>query len=170
MMNKSLVKLMYRQLINSSSENSFEKAIWKATYDEFLLKSQAYNKEGKYSTFQQMVANDGRANSLHYKCGFAAAGFMNALQNRIPCLKDSSYRLMPFETYEFKLIDSDISHIQSHQIAIHFITPLLTCYDVIANHLLLSFNTDKEAGSSTLAETFMLNLQPSLSIINYQAL
>ena len=46
-MSKAKIKMVYRQVIDESCQSAFEKAIFQASYDEFLLKSQAYNGEGK---------------------------------------------------------------------------------------------------------------------------
>ncbi len=42
-MNKALIKIAYKQIIDASSQTSFEKNVYNASYKEFLLKSQAYN-------------------------------------------------------------------------------------------------------------------------------
>ena len=70
-MSKAQVKIVYRQVIDESCSSGFEKAVFQASYEEFLLKSQAYNQEGKFKTFSKIKANDGRANSLHYKLSFS---------------------------------------------------------------------------------------------------
>jgi hypothetical protein len=36
------------------------------------------------TTFAALKAKDGRANSLHYKAGFAIGGIVERLQNKIP--------------------------------------------------------------------------------------
>jgi hypothetical protein len=78
------IKLVYRQVIDEASESGFEKAIFQASYQGFLLKSQTYNLEGKFKTFTKLKANDGRANSLHYKRGFSVVHFIAQLNNKIP--------------------------------------------------------------------------------------
>src|SRR5947207_421279 len=107
-MKKAIIKIEYRQVVDSSSEGNFEKNVINGSYGEFLLKSQAYNLEGKFKTFSEMKANDGRANSLHYKSGFGVAGYIGALKNQMP-LQNSVGRFLTFESYEFELIESDIT-------------------------------------------------------------
>ncbi len=57
------------------------------SYDEFLLKSQAYNTESKFKTFSEMKKAEGRANSLQYKSGFGAFALIESLNNIIPGLQ-----------------------------------------------------------------------------------
>ncbi len=45
-MAKALVKLSYKQVIDAASDGNFERNVFHSTYQEFLLKSQAYNMEG----------------------------------------------------------------------------------------------------------------------------
>ena len=76
-MNTALVTLSYKQVIDASMHGWFERSVIDSSYEEFLLKSQAYNPEKKFKTFTEMKTNDGRANSLHYKCGFPVIPFVD---------------------------------------------------------------------------------------------
>ena len=67
-MKSALIKLAFKQVIDSTPVTIFEKNVLNNSYNEFLLKSQAYNPEGRFKTFTEMADADGRANSLHYKC------------------------------------------------------------------------------------------------------
>ena len=44
-MSKALIKITYRQVIDAASTGNLERNILSASYNEFLLKSQAYNTE-----------------------------------------------------------------------------------------------------------------------------
>ena len=79
-MYKAKIKLVYKQLIDETTVSSFEKAIFQTSYQEFLLKSEAYNPDRKLKTFSKIKANDGRANSLHYKLSFAVGHFYIAVE------------------------------------------------------------------------------------------
>src|SRR5258705_11032228 len=105
-MAKALIKLAYRQIIDASAKEIFEQKVFHDSYNEFLLKSQAYNPEKKFITFSEMVANDGRANSLHYKLSFAVLHHIETLNKRIPGLQDETGRInLRFTTPEFKLVE-----------------------------------------------------------------
>src|SRR3954465_13080394 len=87
-MRKGLIKLAYRQIIDADSKGNFEKSVLSLSYEEFLMKSQAYNKDQKFKTFKEIVANDGKANSLHYKSGFSIGSLIQQL-DKIPILQDT---------------------------------------------------------------------------------
>lgn len=80
-----------------------------------LLKSQAYNPEGKIKTFSELKAADGRANSLHYKTGFAVGGFISLLKNQILFLQDAAGKTILFYTFRFEVLESDITNKSAHK-------------------------------------------------------
>ena len=137
-MSKAKIKLVYRQLIDESCQSGFEKAIFQASYDEFLLKSQAYNSAGKFKTFSKIKANDGRANSLHYKLGFSVGHFIAQLNDKIPVIKDNRGNKISFEVANFELIESHIEDISLHKVAINYETMLLPLIEIMGEYLLLA--------------------------------
>ena len=164
-MNKAKVRLVYRQVIDASSKSGFEKAIFQASYREFLLKSQAYNRDGKLKTFSSIKANDGRANSLHYKLGFSVGHFIAQLNNKMPVIKDNIGNKISFEAANFELIESHIDDISLHKIAVNYETGALTLVELMGEYMLLA--PDNLPNSEPL-ETFVLRMQPDLSIITYE--
>ena len=164
-MYKAKVKLVYKQVIDALSESSFEKAIIHASYQEFLLKSQAYNTEGRFKTFSRMKANDGRANSLHYKLSFSVLHFIEQLDHKMPFIKDNLGNKISFDTAAFELIESHTEDSSLHKVAINYQTETLTLIDFMGNYLLL---TKETAESNEPLETFVVRMQPGISIMNYQ--
>ena len=164
-MYKAKIKLVYKQVIDAHSESAFEKAIIQASYQEFLLKSQAYNRDGKFKTFSRMKANDGRANSLHYKLSFSVLHFIEQLDNKIPLLKDNLGNKLAFETAALELIESHTEDMQLHKVAVNYQTETLMLIDFMGEYLLLT--KDIPAGSEP-ANTLVIKLQPDLSIATYQ--
>src|ERR1700742_4972097 len=122
---KAKIKLVYRQVIDENAQSAFEKAIWQASYQEFLLKSQVYNPGGKFKTFSRMKANDGRANSLHYKLSFSVLHFIAQLDNKMPLIRDNLGGKIAFETARFELIESHTEEITLHKVAINYETAML---------------------------------------------
>lgn len=166
-MAKALVKLVYRQVIDASSAGDIERNIFHASYDEFLMKSQAYNPEGRFKTFTDLKANDGRANSLHYKISFGAGHFVDFFKNRIPELTDSMGHAVEFAEAKFELLESDITDRSVHRLAINYTTDTLSLINIIGEYLLLA------KGKITPGEpvdTFILKMQPNLTISEYQQL
>jgi hypothetical protein len=168
-MSKALIKLAYRQVIDVNSTNELEKKIFQDSYAEFLLKIQAYNPGNKFSTFSEIVANDGRANSLHYKCSFAVLHHIETLSNKIPGLQDTAGRIaIPFALPEFKVLESSIHDKSLHKMAVIYITDEFTLLDSFGEYLLLSIGDQSESISDPGLETFTLKMQANLSIINYK--
>jgi hypothetical protein len=163
---KTKVKLVYKQVIDETSGSHFEKAIFKATYEEFLMKSQAYNPDGKFKTFNKLRENDGRANSLHYKLSFAAGHFIAQLNNKIPVIKDNLGNKVSFETARFELIESHIEDISLHKLAINYETAELTLVELLGEYMLLT--QEDPAEKEDALDTFILRMQPDLSIVSYQ--
>ncbi|MDN3550614.1 hypothetical protein [Mucilaginibacter aquaedulcis] len=161
----ALIKLAYRQIITASSAGEFEKKVFEATYQEFLLKSQTYNPFGKYKTFTELKAHDGRANSLHYKMSFAAGHFITMLDNYIPNLKDNLGKSIKFELPQFELIESAIDNLYVHQVAIIYTTGTLTLINQLGEFMILA---EGDISKLTAASTFILKMQQNLSIVSYQ--
>ena len=164
-MYKAKVRLVYKQVIDETSQSGFEKAIFHASYQEFLLKSQAYNPDGKLKTFSSIKAGDGHANSLHYKLSFATGHFMAGLNNEIPGLKDNLGSNIKFDVPKFELIESDVTDRSAHKIAINYITETITLVNQLAEFMVLANGDATEQDS---VDTYILKMQPNLSIISYQ--
>jgi hypothetical protein len=166
-MQKGLVKLAYRQVINADSKGSFERNVLNTSYEEFFMKSQAYNQEQKFKTFREMVANDVKANSLHYKSGFAIVTLIQQLNNKIPELRDALDKSLSFEGYMFEIIDSDITNAAAHKVAITYTTGTFTCFGTIGECLILAEGDKLHNAATTPAETLTLKMQSGLSITSY---
>ena len=169
-MRAALIQLSYRQVIDAFMDNWFAQATIQASYDEFLLKSQAYNSERKFKTFTEMVANDGRANSLHYKCGFPVAPHIQLLKNNIPGLTDNAGKNITFTQTQFNIIESDITNITAHAVSITYFTDTITLLDNAGDYLLMSYGdqTDKLVQPlKSVENVFLLKLVPGLSIASY---
>jgi hypothetical protein len=159
-MTKAIIKLTYKQVIDASSIGDFEKNVLFASYQEFLLKSQAYNPGSKLKTFSEMKNNDGRANSLHYKLSFVIGYFIETLKNRIPVITDTLGNSITFEMPKFELIESDVTTMAAHRVAINYITPELTLLNTIGEYLVLTTGNGEEA--------FTIKMQNNLAITSYQ--
>jgi hypothetical protein len=167
-MSVAYIKLDYRQVIDIAASSGFEKAILQASYQEFLLKSQVYNPDGKWKTFTELKSQDGRANSLHYKCSFAVVGIINTLKKQIPFLTDTLEQPIAFDTFRFELVESNITDKSMHKVAIHYITDTCTLYGSIDDCMILSKSDKFNTVTSGSEETFMLQLRSNLSICSYE--
>jgi len=168
-MAKAFIKLAYRQIIDANSTGNFEKKVFHDSYAEFLLKSQSYNPGNKFSRFSEIVAADGRANSLHYKCSFAVLHHIEALRNKIPQLLDTAGRMnIPFEVPEFKLVESAINDKSLHKVAVIYITGVFTLLYSFGEYLLLATADQSRSINNPGVETFIIKMQEGLSIVNYR--
>jgi hypothetical protein len=163
---KAHIKISFRQIIDATCIGNFEKNILRASYNEFVLKSQAYNLENRFKTFLQMVQNDGRANSLHYKSGFAVVQFIKSLNNKMPCLQDSLGRPLVFSSHKFEILNSDLADQSQHKVAITYMTDTLTLYGNMGDYLLLA-NGDYSPSADKPIDTFVLKMQEGLAIFSY---
>ncbi len=166
-MAKALIKFAYRQVIDINSTGGFEKSVFNATYQEFLLKSQAYNIDNRFDTFSELKQNDGRANSLHYKLSFSALHLLHSLDNKIPDLKDNAGKCILFEAPKFELIESSLTDRSVHKLAINYCTGLFTLMGIAGEYLVLA---EGDVSDKEMADTFTLKMQPELSVFFYKEL
>ncbi len=145
-MQKGLIKLAYRQVIDADNKGNFERSVLSIS----------------------MVANDPKANSLHYKSGFAIGNLIEQLNKKIPELQDTLGKNLDFEMHAFEVIDSDITNLSAHKVAITYITGILTFYGNMGEYMLLAAGDKLNQTSTEPVETFLLKVQHSLSVINYQ--
>jgi len=165
---KGLIKLAYQQKIDVANKGNFEKNVLSVSYGEFLMKSQAYNPEQKFRTFKEMVLNDERANSLHYKTGFAINNFIQDLNKKIPELQDTLGRSFDFEMHKFEIIESDVTNPSAHKVAITYITGVLTFFGNIGEYMLLAEGDKSDQTLSEPVDTFMLKMRNGLTVISYK--
>ncbi|TDO29190.1 hypothetical protein [Sediminibacterium goheungense] len=165
-MEKAVIQLKYRQVIDHNTEDFLEKMIFQLSYDEFKLKSQVYNPEQKLTRFSQMKAIDGRANSLHYKSGFAVSGYLESLNKAIPGFANEAGQPVLFESYRFEVIESDITDISKHQVAVHYITGNLSVLGVLGDKLLLAYGNRFSDALPTdpIEDCFLLALPKGVTI------
>ena len=168
-MQNALIQLAYRQVITEQCKSPFEQNVLFVSYNEFLLKSQAYNLDRKFNTFREMVNNDGRANSLHYKLSFPVLPFIEQQQKKIPLLKDNAGRSVVFNTCQFELIDSDIRNRSLHTIAINYYTDTITVIETLGEYMLLA-EGDRSDNLADIPDCFVLKMQDGLSITKFQQL
>ncbi len=166
-MSQAIIKISYRQLIDAASQTEFEQNVISFSYEEYKMKSQAYNTEGKYNTFTELKAADGRANSLHYKAGFAIGGLIEGLNKQIPDLQDTQGKPVPFDSFQFEVIESDITNKLVHKVAISYITEEARLLNNFGEILLLSRKYKAHGVAEEQKELFMLKLQPGVSVISY---
>ena len=155
-----MIQLLIRQGIDATATTTFAKQVFRDSYEEFLLQSQVYNPAAQYHTFAEIVAQQPKANSLHYKTGFAVGGYIQSLNNLVPDTWDTLGNIqLSFDRHQFKIIASDIHDRQAHKVVILYYTAPLLLHSVIGEYLLLGFNDT--------TDTFTLKLSQDISICSY---
>jgi hypothetical protein len=164
---KSRIRLAYRQVIDAgNARTEFEKAVFSDTYHEFRVQIQTYNPDNAFTTWQQVREAVPQASpTLPIRVGFAIGLYVEGLNNQIPGLNDGLSQPVAFTDYQFTLLDSDLTDRSRHRVAITYRTDRLTWLDTIGNQLLLT----KEDPTTGPVDTFMVALQPNLSIVSYDS-
>lgn len=161
-MQKALIRLCYRKIIDSSATRPWDKFVFEDSYTEFLMQSQLYNQEKKYTSFGELVMHVPNAEKLHFLVSAAVIGYLQQLHGKIPDLTNNLGKLfLPFKNFRFEIINSDIKDKSKHQVAVNFFTDHLIWHDTINNQLLLSVPGNTENGE-ILTELF--TLPPFVSI------
>ena len=171
-MRTALIKLSYRQVIDSTTPGWFEQNVLTASFNEFLMRSKAYDAEMKYKTFAEMLAGDESAQTLQYKCGAHIVPHIELLNNDIPQVTDTDDRGIKFQTHKYRLIESGIIDKASHKIAITYITDYLTMLDGTDEYLVLAYGNKKKelaaAYPAPITGTFTVHIVPGLSICSFE--
>jgi hypothetical protein len=157
-----VIRLLYRKIIDASSQSAWEKLVFNDSYTEFLMQAQLYNQEKKYSTFGELMTYVPNAEKLHFLVSGSVVGYLKQLNRKVPDILNNSGKLfLPFSNYKFEIINSDIKDKSKHQVAINFMSEPLTWYDTIGNQLLVALDTTP-VNDEILIEQFAM--QPFLSI------
>lgn len=61
------------------------------------MQAQAYNRDNKFSSFEDLKSNNPKANSLHYKVGVSIGLYIRSLQNQIKIPQETAATIqLPF--------------------------------------------------------------------------
>lgn len=163
-MERTIIKLCYRKIIDSTAQKPWDKFVLADSYTEFLLQSQMYNEEKKYSTFSDMVNNVPNADKLHFLTGTAVTGYLKQLNGIVPDVVNSMGKLfLPFKNFRFEIIISDTKNKALHKVAVNFYSEPLVWHATIGSQLLVSVESNPANDQGEiLTETF--SLQPFASI------
>lgn len=162
MINK-IIRLCYRKIIDAASAHPWDKYVFESSYTEFLLQSQFYNQEKKYSSFGDLLQHVPKAEKLHFLVSAAVTGYIQQLNGRLPDILDTlGQQCLSFTDYRFEIIHSDIKNKASHQVAINFYSEALVWHHSVDRCLLVSPLRAEQTADGTLA--CLLPLVPMLSI------
>ncbi|MFT3826741.1 MAG: hypothetical protein QM731_22655 [Chitinophagaceae bacterium] len=161
-MQKSIIRLCYRKIIDINSTKPWDKLVFEDTYTEFLLQSQLYNQQKRYTTFGELITQVPNAEKLHFLVSAAIMGYLQQLSGKIPDLTNSLGKLfLPFHNFRFEIINSNVTDKSKHQVAVNFFSDPLTWHHTVGEQLLLSIPGNTE-NDELLTELF--TLPPFVSI------
>ncbi|HWB28201.1 MAG TPA: hypothetical protein VG738_22165 [Chitinophagaceae bacterium] len=167
-MSKGIIRLLYRKIIDASAVKAWEKCAFNDSYTEFLMQAQLYNKEKKYTTFSEILANVPGAEKLHFLVSASVTGYIKQFNGFIPDIINTAGKtFLPFKQCRLEIIQSDITNAAKHRIAINIITEPLLWLDTIGNMLLISTETGK-AGTQEEVLTEIITSQSQLNIHSFK--
>ncbi|MFT3947669.1 MAG: hypothetical protein QM763_11930 [Agriterribacter sp.] len=163
-MEKRIITLCYRKIIDARSQKEWEKLVFEDTWREFKMQAQLFNQEKKYSTFAQLSLNVPAAEKLHFLVSAAAVNYIKQLNNKIPdVVNNIGKTFLSFNQFYFEIVNSDIQHKPVHSVAINFYSDPLIWHEAIGDYLLLSADTD-----NVDAQTNLYRIQPFVNIHSFQ--
>jgi hypothetical protein len=162
-MPKGIIRFCYRKIIDALSQKQWDKYVFESTYAEFLMQSQFYNREKKFTRFSELLINVPAAEKLHFLVSSAMTGYLQQLGGKVPDISNNLGRhFLLFKNYRFEIIESDIKDKKIHNVAINFFSEPLLWHDTINDFLLVSDPGAEKNEDGVITE--MVQLQPFLSI------
>ena len=83
-MNRKIITICYRKIIDARSPGRWEKLVFEDSYTEFLIQSQLYNPEKKYTRFSDILQYAPGAKKLHFLVSAAVVNYIKPLNSRMP--------------------------------------------------------------------------------------
>lgn len=161
-MKERKIRLAYRIVIDHSSSLTWDKYVFEDTFKEYKMQQQLFNsKEDPKPTFRELLANNPKAEQLHYLTGIAANAYVEQLKGNLHRVTDVlDNHFFEFSSYKLDIINTDIRDGEKHKIGITFYSPLLILIDVVNDCYLVSKKKEENGGYAT----WMFPVQPRLSI------
>ncbi|MBS7255252.1 hypothetical protein [Flavobacterium branchiicola] len=160
------IKLAYRIVLDNTSTFLWDKYVFEDTFKEYQMQSQQFNSVANpKNTFRELLAENEKAQQLHFLTGIAANSYVEELKgnfHRVTDVLGNNY--FPFINYQLDIINTDSTDISKHRIGITFYSPLLTYFGIVEGNYLVSKNSD----DTNEYETLMFPVQKNLSICYIQ--
>ncbi|MEN2414588.1 hypothetical protein [Flavobacterium mesophilum] len=156
------IKLAYRIVIDNSSSFLWDKYVFEDTFKEYQMQSQQFNLEtNPKNKFRELLAENPKAEKLHFLIGIAASGYVDQLKGKFHRVTDVlGNNYFPFINYQLDIINTDRTDLSKHKIGITFYSPLLSYFGIVEGNYLISLDSD----DVNEYETIMFPVQKNLSI------
>ncbi len=162
-----IIRFCYRHVIDASSTSAWDKLVFDSSYTEFLMQSQLYNQQKRYSSFAQLLQEVPGAEKLHFLVSSAVVGYIQQLQEQVPVIVNVlGKKCLHFSGYRFEIINSDITDKAMHQVAISFYSRPMHWHQTIGNSLLVSPVDEPATEDGLLTE--LIEMRPYLSIYSFK--
>jgi len=162
-MSKRIVRFCYRKIIEAASSKQWDKYVFESSYKEYLMQSQFYDKEKKFSKFSELFNNIPSSEKLHFLVSTSVIGYLKQLNGSVPDITNNlGKQFLKFSNFQFEIIESDVKNKQDHRVAISFYSDPMLWHDTIDNFLLVSEANGKKTEDGTL--THLLQVESFLSI------
>lgn len=156
------INLSAKQYFNFMCKTDFERRIFHDSYKEFQKKSKVFSLNNTLHTFQQMLKENEKANTLHQKLNYSVMGVLVAQENKIPVLNDLDGKSILFDWAELHIYASDLLNKAGHVVSVTYTSKKLVLHEIVGDLLILSYDVEGQFN-----ETFMVKMTDEL-VLNYQ--
>ncbi|GAA3966272.1 hypothetical protein GCM10022246_19030 [Pedobacter ginsengiterrae] len=156
------INLSAKQYFNFMCKTDFERRIFHDSYKEFQKKSKVFSLNNTLHTFQQMLKENEKANTLHQKLNYSVMGALVAQENKIPVLNDLDGKPILFDWAELHIYASDLLNKAGHVVSVIYTSKKLVLHEIVGDLLILSYDVEGQFN-----ETFMVKMTDEL-VLNYQ--
>jgi hypothetical protein len=170
-MQKRVVILCYRKIIDTLSVKQWDKLVFESTYLEFKMQAQNFSHGTAYTSYAELMRNVHNAQRITGMVTPSVTGYVQQLGSIMPdILNNIGRRFLTFSKFQLEIINSDINDKEKHQVAINFYSEPLIWHDTIDNYLLLSVYSPENQSSAenNSISTNLMQLQPYINISSLQ--
>ncbi|RAV46973.1 hypothetical protein DIU36_30235 [Mucilaginibacter rubeus] len=170
-MQKRVIILCYRKIIDIRSVKQWDKLVFESTYLEFKMQAQNFSQGTAYTSYAELLRNVPNAQRLTGMVIPSVTGYIQQLGGIMPdILNNVGRRFLTFSKFQLEIINSDISDKDKHQVAVNFYSEPLFWHDTIDNYLLISAQQAENQLNveNNCISTNLMQLQPYINITSLQ--
>ncbi|WP_413667028.1 hypothetical protein ACEN9X_21170 [Mucilaginibacter sp. Mucisp86] len=170
-MQKRVIILCYRKIIDIRSVKQWDKLVFESTYLEFKMQAQNFSRGTDHTSYAELLRNVPNARRLTGMVTPSVTGYIQQLDNIMPdILNNIGRRFLTFSKFQLEIINSDINDKDKHQVAINFYSEPLMWHDTIDNYLLISAQSveNQSTVENNGVVTNLMQLQPYINISSLQ--
>jgi len=170
-MQKRVIILCYRKIIDSRSVKQWDKLVFESTYLEFKMQAQNFSQGTSYTSYAELIRNVPNAQRITGMVTPSVTGYIQQLGSIMPdILNNIGRRFLTFSKFQLEIINSDINDKDNHQVAINFYSEPLVWHDTIDNYLLISSHQpeNQPIAENNCISTNLMQLQPYINISSLQ--